>query len=81
MTDPAGPEKQATDQEARFFFAVLKHMKSKPDTDWEAVAQELNYSNANTAQVGRLASLYRHRLTPPFTGSFRPDQEEVGLDL
>lgn len=37
---------------ALFFFTVVKHIKTKPDTDWDAVAAELGYSNANTARVG-----------------------------
>lgn len=37
---------------ALFFFTVVKHLKTKPDTDWDAVAAELGYSNAETARVG-----------------------------
>ncbi|KAK6069000.1 hypothetical protein SCUP234_06456 [Seiridium cupressi] len=51
MSAPRTPNKQATDQDARFFYTVLKHMKVKPDTDWDAVASELGYNNAGTAQT------------------------------
>jgi hypothetical protein len=45
------PKEVAGDKDARFFFAVLKHLKTKPDTDWDAVAAELGYANKAVAQV------------------------------
>ncbi|KAI0162875.1 hypothetical protein BJ166DRAFT_612903 [Pestalotiopsis sp. NC0098] len=44
-------KKAPSTDNALFFFTVVKHMKTKPDTDWDAVATELGYSNANTARV------------------------------
>ncbi|ETS79507.1 hypothetical protein PFICI_09360 [Pestalotiopsis fici W106-1] len=45
------PREAAADKDARFFFTVLKHCKTKPDTDWDAVAAELGYANKGVAQV------------------------------
>ncbi|KAF7539904.1 hypothetical protein G7054_g1754 [Neopestalotiopsis clavispora] len=45
------PKEVAGDKDARFFFAVLKHLKTKPDTDWDAVAAELGYANKAVAQT------------------------------
>lgn len=45
------PQKVATDQEARFFLAIIRHQKNKPEIDWEAVAADAGYSNGNTAKV------------------------------
>lgn len=45
-------EKKAPSTDALFFFTMVKHMKNKPDCDWNAIATELGYSNAETARVG-----------------------------
>lgn len=58
MAGPSSSDNQGGDLEARFFFAVLKHMKNKPDTDWEAVAEDMGYTNANTAQVSQTKKIY-----------------------
>ncbi|KAK8039594.1 hypothetical protein PG993_008005 [Apiospora rasikravindrae] len=40
---------KATDQEARFFFVILKNMKTQPQVDWDAVAKEAGYNSGSTA--------------------------------
>ncbi|PHH88119.1 hypothetical protein CDD83_7951 [Cordyceps sp. RAO-2017] len=37
------PKKEPTASEAKFFFAIVKHMRNKADIDWEAVAAEQNF--------------------------------------
>ncbi|KAK6193435.1 hypothetical protein LQW54_012465 [Pestalotiopsis sp. IQ-011] len=44
-------KKAPSTDNALFFFTMVKHMKTKPDCDWDAIAAELGYSNARTAQV------------------------------
>lgn len=56
---PATPSPRKIDptpQEAYFFLYILKHLKNKPEVDWEAVAREANFKNGPTANV-RLAML------------------------
>lgn len=43
--------------EAHMFFTLIKNMKSKPDIDWEAVALDNNFKNADTAKVRELPSI------------------------
>lgn len=40
-----------TAAEAHMFFTLIKNMKSKPDIDWDAVAVDNNFKNAETAKV------------------------------
>lgn len=42
---------EPTASEAMFFFAIVKHTRNKADIDWEAVAQEQNFKNADVAKV------------------------------
>jgi hypothetical protein len=57
---PAEQKVTCTDQEGRFFFAIIKHMKGKPDIDWEAVADEAGYNSPATAKVRFLISEFIH---------------------
>lgn len=43
--------KQPTPQEAFMFYTVIKNMKGKPDVDWNAVAVDNGFKNAETAKV------------------------------
>lgn len=43
--------REPTASEAMFFFAIVKHTRNKADIDWEAVAQEQNFKNAEVAKV------------------------------
>ncbi|KAF3025729.1 hypothetical protein E8E14_014322 [Neopestalotiopsis sp. 37M] len=58
------PKEVAGDKDARFFFAVLKHLKTKPDTDWDAVAAELGYANKAVAQIKRRLGITGGDKTP-----------------
>ncbi|KAG5942962.1 hypothetical protein E4U59_000763 [Claviceps monticola] len=40
-----------TAQEAMFFFAIVKHTRNKADIDWNAVALEQSFKNADVAKV------------------------------
>ncbi|KJZ80381.1 hypothetical protein HIM_00231 [Hirsutella minnesotensis 3608] len=53
MSDAAAstPKKEPTAHEAMFFYAIVKHMKNKADIDWEAVASEQGFKNAEVAKV------------------------------
>ncbi|KAH8205497.1 hypothetical protein TruAng_000403 [Truncatella angustata] len=51
MASPTTVSKQSGDLEAKFFAAMIKNMKNKPEIDWNGVADELGYANANTAKV------------------------------
>ncbi|KAI6360127.1 hypothetical protein MCOR25_006834 [Pyricularia grisea] len=51
---PETPKKEPpapTPQEAAFFMYVMKHNKSNPDVDWDAVAQDANLKNAGCART------------------------------
>ncbi|GAB1313057.1 hypothetical protein MFIFM68171_03267 [Madurella fahalii] len=43
--------KQPTAQEAYLFFTIIKNMKGKPEVDWNAVAADNGFKNAETAKV------------------------------
>ncbi|KAK4133012.1 hypothetical protein BT67DRAFT_450695 [Trichocladium antarcticum] len=49
--DPGDGRKQPTAQEAYMFYTVIRNMKGKPDIDWNAVAADNNFKNAETAKV------------------------------
>ena len=44
-------KKQPTASEAMFFYAIVKHTKNRADIDWEGVAQEQGFKNAEVAKV------------------------------
>ena len=57
-TTPNG--KVPSNQDAMFFFFIVKNMKSKADVDWAGVAAEHGFKNAEVAKVclpSQLASL------------------------
>ncbi|EHK24466.1 uncharacterized protein TRIVIDRAFT_61259 [Trichoderma virens Gv29-8] len=43
--------REPTASEAMFFFAIVKHTRNKADIDWDAVAQEQGFKNAEVAKV------------------------------
>ncbi|KAM0247361.1 hypothetical protein ACHAQJ_009869 [Trichoderma viride] len=43
--------REPTASEAMFFFAIVKHTRNKADINWEAVAEEQNFKNAEVAKV------------------------------
>ncbi|KAI9903291.1 hypothetical protein N3K66_002643 [Trichothecium roseum] len=54
MTEQAHtPEgkKQPTASEAMFFYAIVKHTKNRADIDWDGVAREQGFKNAEVAKV------------------------------
>ena len=48
-TTPNG--KVPSNQDAMFFFFIVKNMKSKADVDWAGVAAEHGFKNAEVAKV------------------------------
>ncbi|KAK1245287.1 hypothetical protein MKX08_004916 [Trichoderma sp. CBMAI-0020] len=42
---------EPTASEAMFFFAIVKHTRNRADIDWDAVAQEQGFKNAEVAKV------------------------------
>ncbi|KAK8078027.1 hypothetical protein PG996_004197 [Apiospora saccharicola] len=42
---------KVTEQEARFFVSVFKHMEGKVQIDWANVAKETGYNSGSTAQT------------------------------
>ncbi|KAG5977862.1 hypothetical protein E4U55_006474 [Claviceps digitariae] len=50
-TDTTPKKKEPTAQEAMFFFAIVKHTRNKADIDWNAVAVEQGFKNAEVAKV------------------------------
>ncbi|KAL7912784.1 hypothetical protein GGI35DRAFT_476616 [Trichoderma velutinum] len=44
-------KREPTASEAMFFFAIVKHTRNKADIDWDAVAQEQGFKNAEVAKV------------------------------
>ncbi|KAG6088149.1 hypothetical protein E4U15_006703 [Claviceps sp. LM218 group G6] len=52
MAGHTTPKKRLpTAQEAMFFFAIVKHTRNKADIDWNAVALEQSFKNADVAKV------------------------------
>ncbi|RDW88087.1 hypothetical protein BP6252_00119 [Coleophoma cylindrospora] len=51
MPSPSGEPTAPTTKEAFFFLSILANQKTKPDVDWDVVAQKNGYNNANTAKV------------------------------
>ncbi|KAG6029052.1 hypothetical protein E4U41_000503 [Claviceps citrina] len=49
--DTTPKKKEPTAQEAMFFFAIVKHTRNKADIDWNAVAVEQGFKNADVAKV------------------------------
>ncbi|KAM5351963.1 hypothetical protein ACJ41O_004686 [Fusarium nematophilum] len=47
----ADAKKEPTAAEAMLFFSIVKHTRNKADVDWEAVAQEAGFKNADVAKV------------------------------
>ena len=43
--------KQPTAQEAFLFYTIIKNMKGKPEIDWNSVAVDAGFKNAETAKV------------------------------
>ncbi|KAK0705126.1 hypothetical protein B0H67DRAFT_448774, partial [Lasiosphaeris hirsuta] len=43
--------KQPTAAEAFLFYTIIKNMKEKPAIDWDGVARDNNFKNADTAKV------------------------------
>lgn len=61
MTEQAHtPEgkKQPTASEAMFFYAIVKHTKNRADIDWDGVAREQGFKNAEVAKVRFPLSLF-----------------------
>ncbi|KAL7937478.1 hypothetical protein V8C35DRAFT_276972 [Trichoderma chlorosporum] len=44
-------KREPTASEAMFFFAIVKHTRNKADIDWDGVAQEQGFKNAEVAKV------------------------------
>ena len=44
-------KKQPTASEAMFFYAIVKHTKNRADIDWDGVAREQGFKNAEVAKV------------------------------
>lgn len=56
-------KREPTASEAMFFFAIVKHTRNRADIDWDAVAQEQGFKNAEVAKVCLLSP----RVPPPFS--------------
>lgn len=44
-------KKEPTAAEAMLFFSIVKHTRNKADVDWNAVASEAGFKNADVAKV------------------------------
>ncbi len=47
-------------QESMIFFSMIKHLKTCPEFDWEGIANDCGFKNAETAKVKTLLSLSCH---------------------
>ncbi|KAF5670320.1 hypothetical protein FHETE_4565 [Fusarium heterosporum] len=47
----ADNKKEPTAAEAMLFFSIVKHTRNKADVDWNAVATEAGFKNADVAKV------------------------------
>jgi len=76
------PKKEPTPSEAMFFFAIVKHTRNKADIDWDAVATEQGFKNADVAKVSLLPSTTRTVRVPRANtaggiGPLRPGQAQA----
>lgn len=44
-------KKEPTAAEAMLFFSIVKNTRNKADVDWNAVAEEAGFKNADVAKV------------------------------
>ncbi|GAO14258.1 uncharacterized protein UV8b_08124 [Ustilaginoidea virens] len=51
MAETTPKKKEPTASEAMFFFAIVKHTRNKADIDWNSVAMEQGFKNAEVAKV------------------------------
>ncbi|KAH0525334.1 hypothetical protein TsFJ059_007717 [Trichoderma semiorbis] len=70
-------KREPTASEAMFFFAIVKHTRNRADIDWDAVAQEQGFKNAEVAkvrfgQVRRKLGISIDTATTPKKGSSSP---------
>ncbi|RSL55989.1 hypothetical protein CEP54_009093 [Fusarium duplospermum] len=47
----ADAKKEPTAAEAMLFFSIVKHTRNKADVDWDSVALEAGFKNADVAKV------------------------------
>lgn len=47
-------KKEPTAAEAMLFFSIVKHTRNKADVDWDSVALEAGFKNADVAKVSPL---------------------------
>jgi hypothetical protein len=50
-------KKEPTAAEAMLFFSIVKHTRNKADVDWDSVALEAGFKNADVAKVSTLLAL------------------------
>jgi hypothetical protein len=87
-------KREPTAAEAMLFFSIVKHTRNKADVDWNAVATEAGFKNADVAKVSLILSvpcstlssrlLIHHLIIPAFVltqtplGPLRPGQAKAG---
>jgi hypothetical protein len=77
-------------QEAMLFFNIIKNMKNKPEIDWQGVAEDNGFKNAETAKVNptdpptytsicpaKTSQLFQLTMSTP-AGPLRPGQAQAG---
>lgn len=55
MGEATPTKKEPTAAEAMFFYAIVKHTRNKADIDWNAVAEEQGFKNADVAKVSSIS--------------------------
>jgi len=55
-----------TPAESHMFYTLVKNMKTKPEIDWDAVAIDNNFKNADTAKVRELPSTPSMLMSRPY---------------
>ena len=70
-------KREPTAAEAMLFFSIVKHTRNKADVDWNAVATEAGFKNADVAKVSLILyvpgatlsshlTIHPHRVIPVF---------------
>lgn len=79
----AETKKEPTPAEAMLFYSIVKNTRNKADVDWDAVATEAGFKNAEVAKVRPStlpsipSSLPIHRTLTSFPGPLWPGQAQT----
>jgi hypothetical protein len=86
-TTPTKNGPSPTAAEGFLFFYIIKHMKTKPDVDWDAVATEAGFKNSDVAKAGLSTHSSHHIILQTHTHNTTPQtrfgqiKRKLGIDI